>query len=139
MQFISELPNIVRCVYDEEHQCTIHEWKSFFCTPEESIVMRSVLEEFLDFVQAHGVTKHIVDVKACIDTFREEDLEYITDYLVPKEIEYGILYLANVVADDLITRVTTEFWQEKVEGGMVIRNVQSIAEAIAWFEEKNEA
>lgn len=136
MKFISELPNVVRCSYNEAHQYTIHEWTSFFCTPEESILMRNVLEEFLNFVKENKVTKHIVDVKKCTDTFAQDDLNYITDYLVPKEIEYGVLYLANIVAEDLVTQVTTEFWQEKVEGGFLVKNVQNLEEALEWFDKK---
>lgn len=136
MKFISELPNVVKCSYNEEHQYTIHEWTSFYCTPEESVLMRNVLEEFLNFVKHNKVTKHIVDVKKCTDTFRDEDLNYITDYLVPKEIEYGVLYLSNIVAEDVVTQVTTEFWQEKVEGTLLVKNVQTLQEAINWFYEK---
>jgi hypothetical protein len=136
MKFISELPNIVKCSYSEEHKSTIHEWTSFFCTPQESILMRNTLEDFLNFVKDNEVTKHIVDVKKCTDTFIEEDLKYITDYLVPKEIEYGILYLANIVSEDLITQVTTDFWQEEVKDGLLVKNFETIDEALKWLSEK---
>lgn len=132
--FISEAPNIVKCSYDYLRRCTLHEWKTFFCMPDESLMMRNALEAFLLFVKEHGVTKHIVDVKYCTDTFDEEDLRYITDYLVPKEIEYGIKYLANIISDDVVTQVTTDFWQEKVENGLLVKNFLTRQEAIAWLD-----
>ena len=97
--------------------------------------MKKVLEDFLICVKENKVNKHIVDVKKCTDAFKEEDLNYITDYLVPKEIEYGIKYLANIVAVVIYTRITTEFWQEKVESDLRMKNVQSFEEAISWFNE----
>ncbi len=136
MKFISELPNIVKCLYNEKHHFTIHEWKSFYCKPAESILMKNTLEDFLNFVKDNKVTKHIVDVKKCTDTFTDEDLNYITSYLVPKEIEYGILYLANIVSEDIVTQVTTEFWQEEVKDGLVVRNFETIDEALNWLNEK---
>lgn len=133
MILISDAPNIVKCAYNPEIQYTIHEWKTFFCMPAESAIMRQALEDFLVFVRDNHVTKHIVDVKKCTDTFSEDDFKYITDYLVPKEIEYGVKYLANIVSDDVVTQVTTDFWQEKVEGGFVVKNFMNLDEAVAWL------
>ncbi|UII31155.1 hypothetical protein LVD17_22955 [Fulvivirga ulvae] len=43
------------------------------------------------------------------DTFTEKDLVWLNEYGVPKEIEYGLKYLANIVSDD--TQFVTESWQ----------------------------
>jgi hypothetical protein len=136
MLLISETPSIVKCFYNQEENCTIHEWLTFFCTPEESQSMRNSLELFLDFVKQHKITKHIVDVKKCRDAFSEEDFAYITNYLVPKEQEYGILYLANITSEDIFSQLSTDFWQEKVENGFLIKNVENMQEALNWFRQK---
>lgn len=134
-KLISEAPGIVRCTYEEQYNCTKHEWTTFFCYKEESAKMRAAIDEFLEFVRDNQITKHIVDVKACTDTFTEDDMTWLNEYVVPKEIEYGLKYLANVVSDDMYTQLATESWQEEVKGGLVVRNFASEKDAVEWLEQ----
>jgi hypothetical protein len=113
-QKISEAPGIVNCSYNSQFGFTKHDWITFYCHEEESTIMREALEEFLLFVKENKVTKHIVNVKHCTDGFKESDLTWISYYLVPKEVEYGIKYLANkcLCRNSLYYFVFLHLWDE---------------------------
>jgi hypothetical protein len=44
--------------------------------------------------------------------------------------------LANIVSDDLVTQISTEFWQEKVENGLLVKNFPNMEEAVEWLKNK---
>lgn len=136
MKLISEAKGIVRCLYNEERQTTQNDWTTFLSMPDEREHMRQSLQVFLDFVKENKVFKHIVNVKNCTEPMCQEDLEWVTTYFVPKEIENGIRYLANIVSNDIFTQLTTQEWQEKVENGLVVKNFSSMEEAHLWLADK---
>ncbi len=133
---ISQAPGIVACSFNTQFGFTQHDWMTFYCDEKDSAEMRHALEEFLDFVKANQVTKHVVNVKDCKDAFTESDLQWLTDYLVPKEVEYGIKYLANIISDDIFTQLTTDEWQEKVVDGLLVKNFFSYEDAVNWLNSK---
>jgi hypothetical protein len=136
MEKISEAKGIVTCSYNSDKKFTQHDWSTFFCTESQSVVMREAVEAFLSFVRDNNVQKHIVNVSTCTDSFTEADQKWISDYLVPKEIEYGIKFLANIISIDIFTALATEEWQEKVDGALTVKNFSNYEDAVAWLDTK---
>jgi len=95
---------------DTEAGCLVFTWDQFAAGEE----FRAGCEELLDVIERESATKLVVDSSG-IKAHDREDLQWLEEEWMPREIEAGIEYSVSVTGDSVISEMEIEEFVDQTE------------------------
>lgn len=118
--------------YDEEIDAVVFTWEEF-STGER---FRSGADDLLEFIREQDARKLIVHT-AGIKAHNDDDERWLQEEWIPRMVEAGIEYSANVHRESVISEMDMEeFVQEIEDMGFTTMMTDDITEAREWIAEK---
>ncbi len=133
MDIFYEKQGFIKCWYDPEHQMIVQDYEEFIADIDEFKYQHDLCFEALVKYQAR---KWLTNTKQTTSAVPVELQEWVKNVHAPRCIEHGLKYLATVVPDSEVGKVTTRSWQAGVKeiGTLTTANFVRVEHAIAWLD-----
>lgn len=115
---------------DQTNNSIIGVFEGFLQTDEH----QAIGNEILDVAKSNGISKLIIDT-ANLKVIKQETQQWIETDWFPRAAQQGIKFMAFLVPQDVLGKMSTERVNQK-SGGIEIQHVSSMSDAKSWIGSK---
>ena len=115
---------------DRSSQSIVGVFEGFLQTTEHQAIGNRVL----DLARQSGTTKLVIDTTK-LKVIKQETQQWIENDWFPRAMQQGIRFMAFVVPEDVLGKMSTQRVNQK-SGGIEIQYVSSLMQAKSWITTK---
>ena len=133
---IYEKPGCVRVEYKPVGGYILLDWTSFMIQMAE---IQELHQKTLAAAKQYHCYYYLAETSRVRTVFLKEIIRWWGDVWVPKLAEAGLKAIVTVVPESALALLSTRSWQAEVTQGITMKNVKTLAEAIAAIRELQQA